>query len=80
MDDGPDRLIPRVLRILQGKAPADELKGWAAGDIAELAARVHRLHALGDRYLHIGLSYFVTRGDGVTVSDRVRGECVATEA
>lgn len=79
MHGGPNRLVSRVRRMLHQTPSADRPRKLAASDIAELAARVRRLHALGDRYAHVELSRFVVDGGETTVSNPARSEYVATD-
>jgi hypothetical protein len=48
-------------------------------DIAELQARIRRLHALGDCFSQVTLSSDVTQECVARVRTRVGGEFVATE-
>ncbi len=80
MAESPDRLIWRLQQRLQlvwqdGRASAPTLH-----DVAKLQSRVRRLQAFGHRFGHVRLSRHVTLREAIPVlSDRVGGECVATE-
>jgi hypothetical protein len=76
----------RAERLVQGVQVRMRANGsartadWATPrEVAELRARVRRLHALGDCFSHVTLSSDVTQQRVAGVRTRVGGEFVATE-
>ncbi len=79
MVGGGDRLVRRIQRWLYSVGPAGQSGHPSSRDIAELDARVHRLRAVGDRPIHVRISYDVAGGAAAKVPGRGGGECVAKE-
>ncbi|UCE61262.1 MAG: hypothetical protein JSU63_05830 [Phycisphaerales bacterium] len=75
-----DRRVWRIQRQLRSLESGDSPIQMPLSDLTELKARVRRLHDMGDRYKHVGLSRFVACSDIHGARIRVGGECVATEA
>lgn len=74
-----DRLVRRIQRRQQLTGSIGPAGNAGLSDIAELEARLSRLHALGERFGHARLSPDVTSGKVTMARVHVRGECVATE-
>ncbi len=80
MDGGCDRLVARVQRHLRSIGSDDAFETVLPSDVEELEARAQRLRGLDDRFIHVGLSRFIAEGSATSLSGRVGGVCVATEA
>lgn len=74
------RLIGRIQQKLQSYEAGHGPGRPSPRDIAELAARVQRLRAIGPPFAQVRLSRYITCEDVREVPNRVGGECVATEA
>ena len=80
MDSGADRLIRRIQRKLGSIGPEETSGRLTPIEVAELRGRLHRLSETHERFIHVGLSRYVTRqGADDPVPGRIGGECVATE-
>lgn len=79
MAGSANRLVWRIQRRLQPYGPVECSGLPSLRDIAELEARVHRLHAVYDCCSHVRLSGYVARGAAAGVLDRTGGEFVAKE-
>ena len=79
MAHNADRLVGRLQRQLS----STERNGGSAHpdprDIAELEARVERLHATDGRFIHVRLSEYIAGGAAAEVAGCIGGACVATE-
>jgi hypothetical protein len=73
------RLVWRAQRKLQSIEPIGASGYLPPNEVAELEARVRRLHAIGDRFSHVRLSPHVIDGIVTGACGRVGGECVAKE-
>ena len=79
MAGSPDRLVRRIQRRLRSPDWAGRGRCLTSREVTELETRAQRLRAMGDRFIHVGLSNFVARDAAAQVLDRVGGECVAKE-
>jgi hypothetical protein len=70
LSDGKDRLIRQIHRRLQSAGGIERAPAISPRCIAELDARVERLHGLGDHLVHVKLSRYVV-DDSATVLDRI---------
>ena len=73
------RLVARIQRLWQVVGAADRAGRPNPREVAELEARVDRLHALGDRFAHVRLSDHVADCQATGFPGRSGGVCVATE-
>ncbi len=73
------RLVGQIQRKLKSVEPVGASGCATPSDVAELRARIRRLHAKGDRFASVRLSHHVTCGVTEVVPFRIRGGCVATE-
>jgi hypothetical protein len=71
--------VRRVQQRLQPPDRAGLTACLTSREVAELEARAQRLRAMGDRFIHVGVSHYVAQGTAMEVLDRVGGECVAKE-
>ncbi len=69
----PDRMIQRIQRQLQSVEATDGSVYLTAREIAELEARIRRIHEMGDRFNHVRLSGHVASLCVTNVLDRVGG-------
>ncbi len=73
----------RVVRCIQRRLHSvhSAYRSWRpeTREVAELEARVHRLHAMSDRFTHVGLSPYVAWVAATDLPGRIGGERVATE-
>lgn len=79
MVGSPNRLMKRVQQRLQSVKPGGPAGHPTSHDVLELEARVRKLRALGDRFIHVKLSQYVAKRGAAEVPGRLGGECVATE-
>ncbi len=79
MAESPDRLIWRLQERLQLVGQNGRVSGPTLHEVAKLQSRVRRLQVFGHRFGHVRLSRHVRLREAIPVSDRVGGECVATE-
>jgi len=80
MSGSRDRLVRRIQRWQQSREAGNVRTNLATPrEIAELEARVRRLHAIGLQYGQVRLSREVALGGVTCVLVRVGGECVTTE-
>jgi hypothetical protein len=79
MADQAVSLVASLLRRWQVVGSVDRAGRPCRQDVAELEARVNRLHARGSRFRHVALSSDVTRGPTRRFASRLEGVCVATE-
>lgn len=74
-----ERLVRRIHRRLQLAGSGRSIPPLGRRERAELEARVQRLRARDDRFMHVRLSSFVAGVGATNVPGRVGGECVAKE-
>lgn len=79
MADRALRVVARIQRLWQVVGSADPAGRPNPRDVAELEARVDRLHSLGDRFAHVRLSNHVADCRLAGFAGRGGGVCVATE-
>ncbi len=80
MDGDTDRLVRRIQRKLRSLGPEETSGCLTPIEVAALRVRLQRLRETHERFIHVGLSRYVTRlrADD-PVPGRIGGECVATE-
>lgn len=79
MANRADRLVRRIQRQLSSVGSDGRSARPDPRDIAELGARVERLHAMDSRFIHVRLSEHIAGGAATEIAGRVRGAYVATE-
>lgn len=74
-----ERLVQGVQVRMRANGSARSGDSATPREVAELQARIRRLHALGDSFSHVTLSSDVTQECVARVRTRVGGAFVATE-
>jgi hypothetical protein len=75
MADNADRLVGRLQRQLSSSERSGRPAHPDPRDIAELEARVERLHATDGRFTHVRLSEYAAGGAATEVAGCIRGVC-----
>lgn len=79
MARGNDRLVQGIQRRLESVRPMSPALVLPSRCLAELEARIERLHGLGDRFAEVKLSGFVAGGSARALAGHVGDRVLVKE-